>query len=192
VENLLDAPKQASRAAHRALADEITRLVCSEFVKGWELMHKHGWSAAALHIARVEAPPTRDHFAALQSNLFCSICFLRRPEHVFECRHSICDHCAKTYGDARLAEEYTYVIPQCYSCGTKSNLLVRLKPPTAGVRILAIDGGGTGGIVPLKFLESLQRSLGTACRVQDLFDLVLGTSSGEHLFNVFRTILTLL
>ncbi|KAK0866001.1 hypothetical protein LTR87_015181 [Friedmanniomyces endolithicus] len=60
----------------------------------------------------------------------------------------------------------------------RTHLLIRLKPPTAGVRVLSVDGGGVRGIIPLEFLHLLQRSFGSSCRIQDLFDLALGTSAG--------------
>ncbi|KAL9606564.1 MAG: hypothetical protein Q9179_000289 [Wetmoreana sp. 5 TL-2023] len=59
-----------------------------------------------------------------------------------------------------------------------SSLSVVLKPPTAGINILSIDGGGVRGAVPLEFLSILQEILGDDCPIQDLFDLAFGTSSG--------------
>lgn len=58
--------------------------------------------------------------------------------------------------------------------------MVRLKPPTAGIRILSIDGGGVRGIIPLEILSMLQGIAGSSCPVQDLFDLVYGTSIGQY------------
>ena len=58
-------------------------------------------------------------------------------------------------------------------------LTVQLKPPTAGIRVMSIDGGGVRGIVPLEFLDLLQRSLGPECPLQDFFDLAFGTSAGK-------------
>ncbi|KAH8431446.1 patatin-like phospholipase family protein [Aspergillus melleus] len=43
--------------------------------------------------------------------------------------------------------------------------------------ILAIDGGGVRGVIPLEFLVLVQESLGR-CPLQDLVDLGVGTSSG--------------
>ncbi|EER41739.1 phospholipase [Histoplasma capsulatum H143] len=43
---------------------------------------------------------------------------------------------------------------------------------------LAIDGGGVRGVIPLEILLLLQEKLG-ACPVTDLFDLIMGTSSGR-------------
>jgi uncharacterized protein len=42
-------------------------------------------------------------------------------------------------------------------------------------RILSIDGGGTRGVLPASFLAELQRR---GMRLQDSFDLVVGTSTG--------------
>ncbi|KAK3616763.1 hypothetical protein LTR22_026959 [Elasticomyces elasticus] len=153
-------------------------MVFREFVRGWTRMQKERVSAATLHHQRLQEPLTNAHWAKLRSNLFCSICILRRPEHVLKCRHAICDHCARTFGEPRATEEYTYIFRVCVTCGAGTDLLVRLKPPTAGIRILSVDGGGVRGIVPLEFLHLLQRSLGSSCRLQDLFDLALGTSAG--------------
>jgi len=166
--------------AHRVLRDQMVGMVYREFVRGWMKMQKERLPAAVIHQQRLQDTLTSTHWAKVRSNLFCSICALRRPEHVLKCRHAICDHCAKTFGDPRVTEEYTYIFRKCLACGAGTDLLIRLKPPTAGIRILSVDGGGVRGIIPLEFLHLLQRSLGSSCRVQDLFDLALGTSAGMY------------
>lgn len=45
--------------------------------------------------------------------------------------------------------------------------------------VLAIDGGGVRGVIPLEFMILLQEHLGSQCALQDLIDLAIGTSSGE-------------
>jgi len=128
-------------------------LVKREFGLAWGVMKQQEWPAAVLHRSRLEDPDTRRHWSQVHSNLFCSMCFIRQPEHVLKCRHAICDLCAETYGDVRLGEEYAYVLRDCTSCGMPSNLLVCLKPPTAGLRILSVDGGGVRGIVPTRISQ---------------------------------------
>ena len=50
-------------------------------------------------------------------------------------------------------------------------------PPTRhGVRVLALDGGGTRGLVTIAMLKELERVSGR--RVQELFDVIGGTSTG--------------
>lgn len=45
--------------------------------------------------------------------------------------------------------------------------------------ILAIDGGGVKGVIPLEFLLLVQEHLAT-CAIQDVVDLAIGTSSGMY------------
>lgn len=81
------------------------------------------------------------------------------------------------FGRPVLGSEYTYELGSCPLCSS-GWLTAALKPPTAGVRILSIDGGGIRGVVPLEFLGILQNAVGPDCLVRDLFDLAFGTSSG--------------
>ncbi len=113
-----------------------------------------------------------------QSNQTCLPCLRRKPEHVLSCGHSVCDTCVRIFGCPVLGSEYTYELKSCPLCSS-GWLTVALKPPTAGVRILSIDGGGIRGVVPLEFLGILQNVVGPDCPIRDLFDLAFGTSSGE-------------
>ena len=60
-----------------------------------------------------------------------------------------------------------------------------MKPPTAGVRLLSIDGGGVRGVLPLKALGNLEatfnRLAGPSGPIQEHFNIALGTSSGKSL-----------
>ncbi|KAL9078313.1 MAG: hypothetical protein Q9157_002776 [Trypethelium eluteriae] len=52
-------------------------------------------------------------------------------------------------------------------------------PPTAGARILSLDGGGIRGVVPLVYLRKIEEHIsGFGAPIQDYFDLVCGTSAG--------------
>lgn len=113
-----------------------------------------------------------------QSNQTCLPCLRRKPEYVLSCGHSVCDTCVRIFGCPVLGSEYTYELKSCPLCSS-GWLTVALKPPTAGVRILSIDGGGIRGVVPLEFLGILQNVVGPNCPIRDLFDLAFGTSSGE-------------
>ncbi|KAL8912017.1 MAG: hypothetical protein Q9171_002930 [Xanthocarpia ochracea] len=84
---------------------------------------------------------------------------------------------AETFGEPQTDVDYRYVVDECPMCAA-GTMSVVLKPPTAGIRILSIDGGGVRGAVPLEFLGLLQDVLGDDCPIQDLFDLAFGTSSG--------------
>lgn len=51
-------------------------------------------------------------------------------------------------------------------------------PPTMSPTILAIDGGGVRGVIPLEFLLLVEEYL-HPCVIQDVVSLALGTSSGQ-------------
>ncbi|EAW20659.1 patatin-like phospholipase family protein [Aspergillus fischeri NRRL 181] len=57
-------------------------------------------------------------------------------------------------------------------------LVIDILSPTMNPTILAIDGGGVRGVIPLEFLVLIQEHLGPSCPLQDLVDLAVGTSSG--------------
>ena len=117
-------------------------------------------------------------WSVLRSNKTCLSCLRRQPEHTSSCGHASCDVCIQLFGKLLPLKEYRYHVERCVLCGVGS-LTVNLKPPTAGVRILTIDGGGIRGVIPLEFLRILQELVGPDCPIQDLFDLAFGTSSGE-------------
>lgn len=55
---------------------------------------------------------------------------------------------------------------------------VYLKPDTAGIRILTLDGGGIRGIVELEILRLIERAMNGKLPIQCFFDLIVGTSTG--------------
>ncbi len=112
----------------------------------------------------------------------CLICIRYDGTHRLQCGHSICDVCVRTFGRPDTSVEYQFLLRGCLLCKHPSPLTVRQVPPTAGPRILAIDGGGIGGVVSLEALSRLEKAMSTTYPLQEEFDYVIGTSSG----NVFR------
>ena len=66
---------------------------------------------------------------------------------------------------------------QCVMCNN-GNVLADIKPKTAGIRIISIDGGGSRGIVPLETMKMLQDLL-LDTPLNEQIDFVAGTSSGR-------------
>jgi hypothetical protein len=65
----------------------------------------------------------------------------------------------------------------------RKSTVFRFIPPTAGIRILSMDGGGIRGVVTLTILLHLERELSyLGCPLWDCFDSVVGTSSGRSPF----------
>ncbi len=111
----------------------------------------------------------------LQSNSTCLWCLRRKPENTLSCEHAICNVCVRIYGDEMPIMDCQYHIETCLLCRS-GNRTVRLKPFPAGERILAIDGGGTRGVIPLDIMTIIQGMIGSELQIQDLFDIAFGTS----------------
>ena len=133
-------------------------------------------TASELHASNIRSKGK--YWRQVTSNLTCLCCLRSSPDHALPCGHSLCDNCVQMYGHGMVAFEYHYSLAQCVMCHSVSNALARIKPPTCGVRILSIDGGGTRGAVPLEYLKLLQQFLSPEVFLQDFFDVVMGTSSG--------------
>lgn len=138
-------------------------------------MHNLNGTATELHLVNITTAVVP--WALLHTKRICLHCLRRKPEYVLTCGHTICDACIRAFGNPLTYTEYQYQIDRCLLCRS-GTLNIILQPPTAGFRLLSIDGGGFRGVVPLECLRLLQQSIGSACRVQDLFDLAVGTSSG--------------
>ena len=119
-----------------------------------------------------------------KSNKTCFTCLQAVPDHVLSCGHGYCPECVKEFGLESQYYEYGVVMDHCILCQTGwldgHSQLIRLRPTCAGVRILTLDGGGVRGIMELALLERLELRVGLPIR--DLFDLIMGTSTGEKLF----------
>lgn len=134
-------------------------------------------TAAQLHANNLRSSSSQ--WSQLQSHRTCIFCICRKPEHVLTCEHAICDKCVLIFGSPVIGKEHWFEVHSCPFCLTKGRLMATLKPKTAGVRILSIDGGGVRGVVPLEFLGLLQKLLGSNLDLQDFFEQAFGTSSGK-------------
>ncbi|CAG8904353.1 unnamed protein product [Penicillium egyptiacum] len=100
-------------------------------------------------------------------------CLCRPPERHLSYGHSICDIYAASFSlplpksDTQIRLDYLF--------NNSGELLVNIKPPTAGVRLIGINSGGARGVTPLEFLGELQKLL-RECPIHDIIDLTLGTS----------------
>jgi hypothetical protein len=122
----------------------------------------------------------REEWAEIRSATTCFGCVIaRRPEHTCSCGHSFCDPCLVNYGRRAPGAPWTIAVKLCPLCDVKVNKVVKLKPPTAGVRVFTADGGGVRGVVGIRWLKVLESNLRLPMPIQEHFDLVVGTSSGE-------------
>jgi patatin-like phospholipase/acyl hydrolase len=60
-----------------------------------------------------------------------------------------------------------------------NDITVKVHPPTAGVGVLCIDGGGTRGIVPLMLMKIIQDRIGVPIPLPRFVKVVFGVSIGK-------------
>ncbi|KAJ6115286.1 hypothetical protein N7486_001064 [Penicillium sp. IBT 16267x] len=113
----------------------------------------------------------------LRSNRIYLYCLLHSAQYILPYGHTLCDRCAQVFGAPAFGSEYQFTIKGCICCLYQRPLIVDVLPPTSSPTILAIDGGGVRGVIPLEFLLLVQEHLGS-CPIQDVVDLAVGTSSG--------------
>jgi hypothetical protein len=109
----------------------------------------------------------------------CLACLQRIPEHKLSCGHMFCEKCCVSLGKSITRDPHSYELTQCPLCSNSCYTKVRVRPNTAGVRVLSIDGGGIRAVIPIQFLRALEQAIGLKMPVQEHFDLSFGTSSGK-------------
>ncbi|KAL5350964.1 hypothetical protein ACLOAV_004537 [Pseudogymnoascus australis] len=134
-------------------------------------------SAAAAHQSCLYS--YRKEWVDIYSQTTCFGCEVRGPEHVCSCGHGLCDLCFIKCGRSAPGAPWTISVKICPLCYVEVNKVVKLKPPTAGVRVFTADGGGVRGVVGISWLKVLQSNLRLPMPIQEHFDIVVGTSSGE-------------
>lgn len=136
-----------------------------------------GQSAATLRQRSLEQ--NTKYWSLLKPTVICLICLQRNLEHYLTCGHAMCDICVARFGAPTKGKEYRYDLTSCPICQREIQFQARLLPPTCRVRFLGIDGGGSRGIVSLKYMAELHRILGLSYPLQEHFDYNIGTSSGK-------------
>lgn len=123
------------------------------------------------------------HLAELKSFRSCFCCLMFMPEKVLHCGHAVCNICIQRMGSPARDEKHAFVLRNCPLCGfiqPELEQLFKLTPPTAGIRVLCIDGGGVRGVIPLIFLKHLDSTLAhLGVPINAMFDYVCGTSAGK-------------
>jgi hypothetical protein len=138
---------------------------------------QRGQSSVHLRAASFELNPKT--WLPLKSNLTCLFCLASAPEPpVLPCGHAVCEKCILRCAKSIPHLEFHFHLEKCHICQVAVDVTVKVKPPTAGIRLLSIDGGGTRGVIPLESLNILQDLLGQVA-IRDCFELGMGTSSGK-------------
>ncbi|CAI6336998.1 unnamed protein product [Periconia digitata] len=168
----------AKYTSDRDIQNRFIFCVLSEFRNIFTDSLKNRVSSAETHRANIEQ--LQPHLVCFKSHRSCFCCLMRMPEKSMACGHAFCDACIKTHGTRSLFEKNTYIHSACLLCGVSyPNSIFRFVPPTAGIRVLTVDGGGVRGIIPLVFLKHIEQLMHNFdCSIKDYFDYVCGTSAG--------------
>ncbi|KAF2466166.1 uncharacterized protein BDR25DRAFT_317959 [Lindgomyces ingoldianus] len=122
-----------------------------------------------------------DIWKTLKSNKTCFTCLQNVPDHPMVCGHVYCTPCIQEFGRKCEYYEGAYVMDRCILCQMhwpEALQRIKLKPKCAGLRVLALDGGGIRGVLELGILEHLESFVGINVPIRNLFDLIVGTSTG--------------
>lgn len=144
-----------------------------------QLIRNAGESSVEIHMSTIKR--FQDQWANIQSSATCLICLHRRPQYSFHCKHSICETCVVLFGERSPDDESIFKTRHCFLCGLEmlNEVTVKVHPPTAGVGVLCIDGGGSRGIIPLQILKRIQDRMGLPIPPQKFFKAVFAVSSGK-------------
>ncbi|EXL65030.1 hypothetical protein FOPG_18729 [Fusarium oxysporum f. sp. conglutinans race 2 54008] len=119
-----------------------------------------------------------DRWANIKSYRTCFSCLTQTPRHKLSCGHWICETCVQIFGVSEPADPYLFSLKHCLLDGDVIDLIVRIRPPTAGHSILCVDGGGVRGIIPPAILAQVQQQLDLPIPIQEFFTLAYGVSAG--------------
>ncbi|KAA8642358.1 uncharacterized protein ATNIH1004_011302 [Aspergillus tanneri] len=176
IRGMRDYEGQMGQTVFGTPVDDITGQVESEFVSQFYSVVSHG---------TLTADHRRDHLLTInhelgkvQSAKICLYCLVRTAQHPQSCHHALCDQCAQIFGYPAHDAEYQFTVSTCLICLSGGTMVIDVLPPTMNPTILAIDGGGVRGGIPLEYLLLIQESLGPQCKIQELVDLSVGSSSG--------------
>lgn len=135
-------------------------------------------TSSSADLRREQLKTQSGRISRVRSNRICLYCVMHSAQHILACGHTVCDVCAQVFGTPTPGLEYQFTLRGCLYCLYQRPLVVDVLPPTMSPTVLAIDGGGVRGVIPLEFLILVQEHL-RPCAIQDVVDLALGTSSGQ-------------
>lgn len=155
--------------------DQIARIE-NHFVTLFDRLLKGGSSVG---LREEQLKSQSGQLCRIRSNRICLYCLFEAAQHTLSCGHTLCDRCVHVFGTPITGFDYRFEVKGCLYCLYQRPLIADILPPTMSPSILAIDGGGVKGVIPLEFLVLVQEHLAT-CAIQDVVDLAIGTSSGAY------------
>ena len=141
---------------------------------------RQGGSSARLHVELLAQ--FRSAWRDCNSHETCLVCLAQRPSHPLSCGHTLCDPCVIVCGTNSTASNWNVQVETCPLCNISNDKSTSLRPPTAGIRVLAIEGSLFCRLTLWQFLRDLQYYIGIPLPIYKQFDLVFGTGIGKGFF----------
>ncbi|KAH6705691.1 phospholipase, partial [Verticillium dahliae] len=119
------------------------------------------------------------HWLRVHSTRVCLSCLSHIPQHGMPCGHVHCDNCVWDYGSPSGKDPWTPLYSKCHLCDglLPEEAVIRRHPPTAGVGVFCLDGGGVRGIVSLEILKRIQDSIKLPIPLTRFIKVFFGISS---------------
>ncbi|KAG7125813.1 hypothetical protein HYQ44_000853 [Verticillium longisporum] len=96
------------------------------------------------------------------------------------CGHVHCEACVWDYGRPSDDDPWVTLYGQCHLCDIllREEAVIRRHPPTAGVGVFCLDGGGVRGIVSLEILKRIHEAIKLPVPLTRFINVFFGISSG--------------
>lgn len=162
----------------------------SELGSGFIGLVKARFAESFSELVHESPPPSETHLRLLKgfksrwlrvhSTRVCLSCLVHVPQHGLPCGHVHCDECVRDYGRPSDDDPWTTRYGQCHLCDTSlpEEAVIRRHPPTAGVGVFCLDGGGVRGIVSLEILKRIHDSINLPIPLTRFIKVFFGISSG--------------
>lgn len=109
----------------------------------------------------------------------CFCCLMAFAEHIVACGHMFCLRCIRAYGEEKETSLQISFCPLgCGKANGDDTQPARLIPSSAGLRLLALEGGGRRTLLQLETLHRIEKLLGGRICIGAFFDLVVGAGAG--------------
>jgi hypothetical protein len=95
----------------------------------------------------------------IRTRSVCLSCLRRRgPPHTLPCGHMICSNCVRMFYGCSEDDPFVFLLKRCLLCQADmpEELRVRMHPPTAGIGVFCVDGGGVRGVMPLQIIKQMK------------------------------------
>jgi hypothetical protein len=157
----------------RSLGRNLSLVIGERFVEIATENLKHLVPSAHAHITMLDTLLPGD---MTPNPTTCAICLARFPRYTLDCKHRLCNPCTLAHGIA--VESWKIRVSICPRCRSENIADVALIPPTAGTRILSLQGSSPHNT--WQFLRDLKRCVGlTSLPVREFFDGVIAADSGQ-------------